>query len=841
MSGPCDSKPLYPSKGHQSPMLKAINAEKESFDEFAKWKLVLDSPFVYSDYNLGAEQIAFVTKSAFSHTEDLDAVSSSSKKINWSDYCLPVAYNPGDPCELIAEASVDNFSILGIAFMENRLQMDNGMVPQKIVSLHLQESSVKEPESAAEKVHASDTPKEEMAASDNVEGTDVTHCASEENLADKVCNLHLESAAQCPEETVDVEEGGRMEDHHLHLSSCHECLELESCTIESVKYASAENIPDLPDDCSGVEEISEDERSQEKETKRADTSMKPPNVLLYVGSDPKLVESRFQQIKSVLVECIDTESYVIYPLQEDQVLKTPWLDNTLLLIINTKDSIPNDVYKAFVVYLKKGGKILSLSSSFTLGNAKVRSKSELKDSIQALVFTKGDSTEITLDVLTSGNVFENLNGGSGDEAKTWGYLKNSDKDPMIIRHSHGDNGGEAILCQAQLEISPNSTAVKTEEDFNCLKLSNARRCEVLVQILKSLGIRCELSNPPALTPLYLLAKSDDIQVSFLQWLWNKLPTDGLIKSSKISLKVVRCYQSEMEISPTLEQLVTEAGDFSSDHFSLEVYRQNLHTKKLGQIVLFAEVTTTTMNLLDGLLIDLPQEMGLIAIAARQSQGKGRGGNAWLSPLGCAMFTLHISIPLTSQLGQRIAFIQHLVSMAVVESVKSIPGYEDIDLRVKWPNDIYYSDVMKVGGVLVNSTLMGSTFHILIGCGFNVANRNPTICINDLIDEHNKKADDKLKLLNTDYLIARTVTKLEGLIDIFQDKGPNGVLPLYYQHWIHSGKQVRLGHESGPLAWIVGVDDSGFLQVLPEGQDVVTVHPDGNSFDMMKNLIIPKHQ
>lgn len=40
--------------------------------------------------------------------------------------------------------------------------------------------------------------------------------------------------------------------------------------------------------------------------------------------------------------------------------------------------------------------------------------------------------------------------------------------------------------------------------------------------------------------------------------------------------------------------------------------------------------------------------------------------------------------------------------------------QDIDLRVKWPNDIYYSNLMKLGGVLVNSTVIGSTFHLLIG-------------------------------------------------------------------------------------------------------------------------------
>lgn len=119
---------------------------------------------------------------------------------------------------------------------------------------------------------------------------------------------------------------------------------------------------------------------------------------------------------------------------------------------------------------------------------------------------------------------------------------------------------------------------------------------------------------------------------------------------------------------------------------------------------------------------------------------GRGRNAWLSPVGCAMFTVGLQVELSSRLGQRIPFLQHLAALAVVEAVRTLPGYEvfffakssslertndfvkiifslflqDIDLRVKWPNDIYYSNLIKLGGILVTSTLMGSTFHLLIG-------------------------------------------------------------------------------------------------------------------------------
>lgn len=42
------------------------------------------------------------------------------------------------------------------------------------------------------------------------------------------------------------------------------------------------------------------------------------------------------------------------------------------------------------------------------------------------------------------------------------------------------------------------------------------------------------------------------------------------------------------------------------------------------------------------------------------------------------------------------------------------------------------------------------------------------------------------------------------------------------------------------AKVLGIDDFGFLLVQPQGQNhPETVHPDGNSFDMLRGLIQPK--
>ncbi|XP_034873561.1 biotin--protein ligase isoform X1 [Mirounga leonina] len=813
--------------------------ESQSIDDLNKWALFLVSPFI-----LEAEHIAFVTESIWVQGESLQRPASSSETIvKWSDCCLPLACRPGDPYQLIAEASVDDFSKLGVAFMEDRLQMADGLVPQKIVSVHLQDCTLKALEDQASDKQAQTLRQNPEPSAESKPEPDAMECIGRDDP--KVLGPQRTLGTGSASGSEPAGEGdrgvGSVEHCPLHLSSCHECLELENSTIESVKFASAENIPDLPYDHSGSSEDVADDIRLEGEWRRVNVTGKAPNILFYVGSAPQKSLGRFQEVRSVLADCVDTDRYTLYHLSRESALRDPWSDNCLLLVIATQETIPEDLSQKFMAYLSQGGKVLGLCSSFTFAGFQVTSKSVLEETVQSLVFSKADQTQVKLSVLSSGYVYEESPGERLSLGKLQGHLENEDKDRLIVQVPFGTRGGEAVLCQVHLELPPSSSVVQAQEDFDLLKSSNIRRYEVLREILTTLGLNCDIRHVPALTPLYLLPATEEIWDPLMRWLEKHVDPEGVIKSSKLSLKFLSSYTSEIEISPSALPVVTDVEAFSSENFNLDIYRQNLQTKRLGKVILFAEVTPTTMNLLDGLMFEIPQEMGLIAIAVRQTQGKGRGVNAWLSPMGCAVSTLLISIPLRSQLGQRIPFVQHLMSLAVVEAVRSIAGYQDINLRVKWPNDIYYSDLMKLGGVLVNSTLLGETFYILIGCGFNVSNSNPTICINDLITEYNKQHRAELKPLRTDSLIARTVTMLEKLIDTFQDKGPNGVLPLYYKYWVHSGQRVRLGDLEGPEVWIVGLDDSGFLQVQEEDGEVVTVHPDGNSFDMLRNLIIPRQQ
>ncbi|XP_061106541.1 biotin--protein ligase isoform X2 [Conger conger] len=831
-------------------------------DDISKWTLLLGSSVAYGPRT---ENIAFVIEAASGQRVGNSPTSSNKKVLKWSDHCLPLACSPGQPYKAVAEASAENFSRLGVAFMENRLRMDHGLIPEKIVSVFLKDSALEELvekkrlESRGRTELISDLPVEEPSPckEENAVGRGATPHASQESSLRlpptpakegqrcleerRVLEGRRSSGPRAEEEDGDCDStrGSHMEGHHhLHLSSCHECQELENSTILSVKFASAENIPDLPDDYGGEEGESEEEgEGFAGQTRRVNPSGKPPNVLVYTGG----CLERFERVRSVLAECVDTDNYTVYPLRPQQALSEPWLDSALLLVLASDEALTPQLHERFLAYLGRGGKVLGLCSTFCPGPLSVVPREAQRNRVHRLSFTKADSSELELSVMAGGRAFEREGAlGPKDQVELWGELHGDARDMAIVRVTHGEEGGEAILCQVRLETAPDSQEVERVQDFDELKMSNTRRYEVLTEVLSSLGLSCELSQVPPPSPVYLLSASPESRSQLLAWLQRQVDGEGLLKSPKAKLKVVSCVEPQLVLPEGVLALVTEPPEVVSQQFSLETYCLNLRTRTLGQSLLFAEVTPTTMDLLEGLMLQLPQEVGLIAVAARQTQGKGRGGNAWLSPLGCAMFSLHVQVPVSSRLGQRIPFLQHLAALAVVEAVRTLPGYEDIDLRLKWPNDIYYCDLMKLGGVLVNSTLMGPTFHLLIGCGFNVSNSNPTICINDLVVQHNRERGTALEPLGTDQLIARTVTVLEKLICDFQEQGPQAVLPLYYKRWVHGGTQVRLWSEDGPKAAVVGLDDNGFLQVRSQEQGVVSVQPDGNSFDMLRNLVVSKH-
>ena len=72
----------------------------------------------------------------------------------------------------------------------------------------------------------------------------------------------------------------------------------------------------------------------------------------------------------------------------------------------------------------------------------------------------------------------------------------------------------------------------------------------------------------------------------------------------------------------------------------------------------------------------------------------------------------------------------------------------------------------------------------LGCGLNVNNSNPTICINDIVEIHNKLNGLKLQKLSVELTLAQMLNTLEWLLDQLDKEGISPLIDMYYKYWIH---------------------------------------------------------
>lgn len=102
------------------------------------------------------------------------------------------------------------------------------------------------------------------------------------------------------------------------------------------------------------------------------------------------------------------------------------------------------------------------------------------------------------------------------------------------------------------------------------------------------------------------------------------------------------------------------------NFSTLLYYDNLESLELGRLVIYSDTLTSTTHVLAGRRL----RHGLVVIAGRQTGGRGRGGNIWLSPPGCATFSVQLVVGLNSAAGRRLSLLQHVAALAVILAVPS---------------------------------------------------------------------------------------------------------------------------------------------------------------------------
>jgi len=106
-------------------------------------------------------------------------------------------------------------------------------------------------------------------------------------------------------------------------------------------------------------------------------------------------------------------------------------------------------------------------------------------------------------------------------------------------------------------------------------------------------------------------------------------------------------------------------------------------------------------------------------AAMQSAGRGRRGNAWVSPPGNLYATLLLTEPSDKSIAAQLAFV---AGLALHDAVADCAPQLGPQLKVKWPNDLLLG-VRKLAGILIEAE-SDPVFSVAVGIGANCVSHPP---------------------------------------------------------------------------------------------------------------------
>ncbi|GLG93230.1 Biotin--protein ligase [Gryllus bimaculatus] len=407
--------------------------------------------------------------------------------------------------------------------------------------------------------------------------------------------------------------------------------------------------------------------------------VKPPNVLVFSESNVTV-----EDVKTVLHSTLHRHKYTIYPVNREQLLSAPWMDNTLLVVVC--GNVPETLAPLFLTYVLAGGRMLCLCSDLlhlvlpTFRTAEVRERELVRFSYSRwrgvhlmhhvfcyqasparTRFSRQDATTVSeeapptsdgarlsppktpasVEVVDAENKPHTLQVQVLGTEETW-------HSPSLLLASAGNSGGRIVFSQVHLEVDPSEYSADASL-AGTLRGSEQARHEILQDLLSQhLGLECAPTQPePTNSPAYFLGRHE-LKLELLSRLGSHFVpgSDNTLRLPRLTLQF--CGKGVEPGRATASHLPVLVHSCPAN-FSTVEYFENLHSEVLGRLMIYCEVMGSSMDVVTGITL----HHGLAVVPCQQTRGI-------------------------------------------------------LNLRLKWPNDIYHGNSVKLGGLIVNCTIDKST-------------------------------------------------------------------------------------------------------------------------------------
>jgi BirA family biotin operon repressor/biotin-[acetyl-CoA-carboxylase] ligase len=201
------------------------------------------------------------------------------------------------------------------------------------------------------------------------------------------------------------------------------------------------------------------------------------------------------------------------------------------------------------------------------------------------------------------------------------------------------------------------------------------------------------------------------------------------------------------------------------------------------------------------------------LADSQEKGKGRLGRFWISPSGVNIYMSIITRPEADPEDATL-----LTIMAAVGCTIALRRITDLNVSIKWPNDLMASD-KKLGGILTEmKTCPGRVIFAIIGIGINV-NVDIDVFPDDVKKIATSVKNETSKVYSRTEIIAEILNELDKWYKILKGMGKKILLTEWQRLTSTLGREVKVSVGKETFAGLAeSLDDKGMLILrLPSGE------------------------
>ncbi len=205
---------------------------------------------------------------------------------------------------------------------------------------------------------------------------------------------------------------------------------------------------------------------------------------------------------------------------------------------------------------------------------------------------------------------------------------------------------------------------------------------------------------------------------------------------------------------------------------------------------------------------------LLVVADTQTQGKGRMGRSFFSPVGTGIY---MSLILNRK---RFSLPTEFLTIAAGTAVcRVLRNYCNIDASIKWVNDIFANN-RKVCGILAESVSLPETNlpeHIVVGIGINISTPNAAFP-----EEIQDVAGSVFPTdITRNEIIGRIANEFRS---IYTKESTRVLIEEYKSYSLVLGKEISLTQNGKACIGIAtDINDNGNLVVRLNNNETITLH------------------